>query len=303
MQGINTSRKIKAKKRGNALGFLIFKVFLRLFGLRGAYGLLYFVCFHYLLFDRTAVRAALAYISKRFLNEGFLKRRLHVYRLFVSQGKQLIDRYAAISGLEVFDIQLKGYSQLKEMLSDSKQGMILLTAHVGNWQIVMTVLKKLNRRVYLLMRPEDNQAVSRALRISDGQEYIKIISPEQHLGGILEVMKVLKEGNIVSIMGDRKYEFKAFGVDFLGEKAWFPYSAFSIAAAAGYPIVALLSAKLSIRGYEADVSHVFKPCYEKGADKRAQLKAWVQKFALLLEDYVRQYPYQCFLFHDVWKEN
>jgi len=303
MQRANTSRKIKAKKRGNALGFWIFKVFLRLFGLRGSYGLLYFVCFHYLLFDRAAVRSVSAYISKRFPNEVFLKRQLQIYRLFISQGKQLIDRYAAISGLEVFDIQLKGYSQLKEMLSDSKQGMILLTAHVGNWQIVMTALKKLNRTVYLLMRPEDNLAVNRALRISDGQEYIKIISPEQHLGGILEVMEVLKEGNVVAIMGDRKYEFKAFDVSFLGKKAWFPYSAFSIAAAAGYPIVALLSAKLSTHGYEADVSHAFKPCYKKGVDKQVQLKAWVQKFALLLEDYVKQYPYQCFLFHDVWKEN
>ncbi len=303
MPKVNTFPRIKAKKRGNALGFWIFKVFLRLFGLRGAYGLLYFVCFHYLLFDRAAVRSASAYASKRFSNDGFLKRRLHIYRLFVSQGKQLIDRYSAILGLEVFDIKLKGYSQLKEMLSDPKQGMILLTAHVGNWQIVMTALKKLNRRVYLLMRPEDNQAASRALHISDNQESIKIISPEQHLGGILEVMKALEDGNIVSIMGDRKYEFKAFDVSFLGKKAWFPYSAFSIAAAAGCPIVALLSAKLSTRGYEADVSHVFKPCYEKGIDKQVQLKTWVQKFALLLEDYVKQYPYQCFLFHDVWREN
>jgi len=303
MQKASTFRKIKVKKRGNALGFWFFRISLHLFGLKGAYGLLYFVCFHYLLFDRTAVRSALAYISKRFPNEEFLKRRLRIYRLFVSQGKQLIDRYAAISGREVFDIQLRGYSQLKKILSDSKQGMILLTAHVGNWQIVMTVLKKLDRKVYLLMRPEDNQAASRALHISDAQEYIKIISPEQYLGGILEVMKALREGNIVAIMGDRKYEFQAFDVSFLGRTAWFPYSAFSIAAAAGCPIVALLSAKLSTHGYKADVSNVFKPCYEKGIDKQVQLKAWVQEFALLLEDYVKQYPYQCFLFHDVWKEN
>lgn len=302
MQAAELTRKIAVKKRGNALGFWFFKVSLRLFGLKGAYGLLYFVCLHYLFFDRLAVSAALAYVNKRFRKGGFLKRRLHVYRLFINQGKQLLDRYAAITGAKVFDIQLKGYEKLKALLGDSKQGIILLTAHVGNWQVAMTTLKELNQTVYLLMRPEDNPAVQSSLNISPEQSHIKIISPEQYLGGTLEVMKALGEGNIVSIMGDRRYGFDALGISFLENKAYFPFGAFSIAASSKCPIVILLSAKLSWCRYIVDVSHVLYPRYEGQGIKREQLRKYVQEFAGILDKYVQEYPYQCFLFHDVWNK-
>ncbi|MBU0897065.1 MAG: lysophospholipid acyltransferase family protein [Candidatus Omnitrophica bacterium] len=302
MQAAELTRKIAVKKRGNALGFWFFKVSLRLFGLKGAYGLLYFVCLHYLFFDRLAVSAALAYVNKRFRKGGFLKRRLHVYRLFINQGKQLLDRYAAITGAKVFDIQLKGYEKLKALLGDSKQGIILLTAHVGNWQVAMTTLKELNRTVYLLMRPEDNPAVQSSLNISPEQSHIKIISPEQYLGGTLEVMKALGEGNIVSIMGDRRYGFDALGISFLENKAYFPFGAFSIAASSKCPIIILLSAKLSWCRYIVDVSHVLYPRYEGQGIKREQLRKYVQEFAGILDKYVQEYPYQCFLFHDVWNK-
>ena len=70
MQNSNSVPKIAAKKRGNRLGFWFFKFFLRFFGLSGAYGLLYFVSLHYLLFDKTAVKNALSYIKRRFPQAG-----------------------------------------------------------------------------------------------------------------------------------------------------------------------------------------------------------------------------------------
>ena len=302
MKKAEASRKIEAKRRGNTLGFWFFKVSLRLFGLRGAYGLLYIVCIYYVLFDRSAVSGAVAYIKRRFPSHGFVKRLRHVYLLFVSQGKQLIDRYAIVSRHEIFDIQLRGYEQFVSLVRNSTHGIILLTAHVGNWQVAMTVLKKLGKTVYLVMRPEDNPAVQSSLRISREQNHIKIISPEQNLGGIVEIMNKLKAKHIVSIMGDRRYGFKAVEVSFLGEKAWFPYGGFTIAAAAGCPIVVLLSEKISAYKYIVDVSNVLYPCYVSGKDKHHQLQRWVQEFATLLEAYTYKHPYQYFLFHDVWEE-
>jgi len=296
------SRKIEATKRGTKPGLWIFKMLLRLFGLRGAYGLLYFVGLHYALFDRTAVPAALAYVARRFPGCSRLKRRFLVYRLFVSQGKQLIDRHAIISGSYKFDIELKGYEQFMAMVRDKSKGFIMLTAHVGNWQIAMEALKGIERTVHLVMRPEDNPAVKESFRIDEDRGFLRIISPEQFLGGVVEVMGVLEKGEIVSIMGDRSYGFKALDVSFLGDKAWLPYGAFAIAAAAECPVVVLLSAKESAGRYVVDASHVLYPRYEGRRNKTQQLKKWVQEFAAVLEAYVEQYPYQCFLFHDVWTD-
>lgn len=300
--GQEQGRKIEAKQRGNALGFWFFKTSLRVFGLRGAYGLLYFVCSYYLLFDRAAVRAAMAYVRRRFPDHGAFRRLAAVYRLFISQGVTLIDRYYLMYGGPGMRSHLSGMEKLSELLA-SGQGFILLTAHLGNWQVVMTALRKFDRKVFLVMRPEDNPAVAENLRISDSSGNVSIISPEGALGGVVEIMEAIKQGGIVSIMGDRSYSFSSVDVRFLGDPARFSCGAFHIAALAGCPVVTLLSAKTSLYDYEVSVAAVMHPRYEPKVPKKDQLRGWVQQFAGVMEDYVARYPYQCFLFYDIWAES
>lgn len=295
------ARKIQVRQRGNALGFWFFKTSMRLLGLRAAYGLLPFVCLHYLLFDRAAVRAALAYIQRRFRGHGWWRRRWDIYRLFISQGVTLIDRGYILQGGPGMRSRLTGMDKMESLLA-SGQGFVLLMAHLGNWQVVMTALTKFNRRVYLVMRPEDNRAVAENLKISHVGGNISIISPEGALGGVVEIMDALKSGGIVSIMGDRSYSFSSVDVRFLGDLARFSCGAFHIAAAARCPVVALLAAKTGTYEYAVDVTAVFHPQYQGRAKKHEQLREWVQAFAGVMEAYVRQYPYQCFLFYDIWRE-
>jgi predicted LPLAT superfamily acyltransferase len=67
-------------------------------------------------------------------------------------------------------------------------------------------------------------------------------------------------------------------------------------------VVVLLSAKTSANGYIIEASEAIYPRYEGRRDKVRQLRNYMQQYADILEDYSRQYPYQCFLFHDVWKD-
>ena len=277
-------------------------MFLRLFGLRGAYGLLYVVSLHYALFDRPLVDSARPYIRRRFPGCGLLEERLHVYRLFVSQGKQLIDRYAAVSGAAEFEIEFKGGEEVVSLIRNSEKGTILLTSHQGNWQVAMTALEELGKTVYLVMVPDQNPGMQRALYPDGEGGKVRIISPEQYLGGVIEMIKVLREGHVVSIMGDRGYGASAVEVSFLGDKAWFPYSAFSLAAAAECPLVVMKTAKVSSHSYVVDMSDVLYPRYEGRRNRVGQLQPWVQAFVALMERFVEEHPYQCFLFRDVWKQ-
>ena len=124
------------RKRGNQLGFWFFRVAVQLFGLAGSYGLLYFVCIYYLIIDRPLVAASLAYIRRRFSEHGAIRQLFDVYLLFVNQGKSLIDRYAVAAGYKDMAIDIRGYEELKRLTEQGK-GFILLTAHVGNWQVAI----------------------------------------------------------------------------------------------------------------------------------------------------------------------
>ncbi len=296
-----TEKEPVVKKRGNKLGFWFFRISLRIFGLPGAYGLLYFVCLYYLIFDRTAVSASMAYLKKRFKTQNTLQRICGVYRLFINQGKNLIDRYYVVLRPGQFDTEIRGYDKIKTFLTNSQKGVILLTAHVGNWQVMMASLKKLGKTVYLLMSPEENIAVRNTLDIDSEKERVRIISPEKFLGGVIEIMNVINQGDIVSIMGDRSYGHNSTEVNFLGEKAAFPYSAFSIAAAVQCPVVVLLSAKVSTKKYFVDISHIIEPRYSSHGKKHEEIKSCVQEFARILEDYTAKYPFQWFVFRDIWE--
>lgn len=291
------------RKRGNHLGFWFFRVATKVFGLRGAYGLLHFVCPYYLLVDRPLVRATRAYVRRRFPQHGRLQQLLDIYRLFMTQGENLIDRYAVASGYQGIEVDIHGYDQLKEQMASSEQGMILLTAHVGNWQVAMTALEKFGRDVSLMMRPEDNAAVRDALNVDGHSERVEVISTDDGLGSALAAMKALDSGRLVSIMGDRPYGFSAMEAPFLGGAVRFPYGAFSIAAAAQCPVLVLLSAKTGTNRYMVDVSHIISPPTGRGKKKDANIRAALAEFSRILEDYVTDYPYQWFVFRDIWLSN
>jgi lauroyl/myristoyl acyltransferase len=121
--------------------------------------------------------------------------------LFVNQGKSLIDRYYVAAGGSDIDLELRGYEKIQSHLAEGQKGMIFLTAHVGNWQVATTALRKLNRTVYLMMRPEDNVAVKETLKIDSEQEKIKVLYTDGSLGGVVEALKAISQGGIVSIMG------------------------------------------------------------------------------------------------------
>ena len=69
----------------------------------------------------------------------------------------------------------------------------------------------------------------------------KVINPDQFLGGTLDMLNVLKNNEILCIMGDRLFGNASYAMDmdFLGDKALFPFSAYKLAAIAQKPIVVL----------------------------------------------------------------
>jgi predicted LPLAT superfamily acyltransferase len=297
---MNSSQIIKTTHRGNSIGFWFFKIFLRFGGLYAAYILLYGVSLHYWLFDKKTIKSSSAYLKRRFPFDSKIKIRFKVYKLIYSQGKQLIDRVAQTSGSIKFDINFLGRDILNEILI-SKKGFILLTAHAGNWQLAMTELNMLEKKIFLVILKENNKAVQKALNIDKDNNMFGIISPEEHLGGIVPVVKELNNGNAVSYMGDRPYGFESVKVNFMNDKASFPYGAFVIAAATKVPIVTVLASKTGFKTYRVDFTNIIKPEYKGRKNKKNQLSEWVQEYADILNNFFEEYPYQCFLFHDVWK--
>lgn len=301
MPELEQTRRIAARSRGTSFGLWWFRMLIHLLGLRAAYAWLYVVAGYYFLFDRPAIVVSIAYLKRRFPEHSRLRLRLSVYRLFLDHGRALIDRYCLAVKPELFRLRILGYEKIRDAIVAQRKGFVLLTSHVGNWQAVMVALRRMERPVCLLMRDEDNAAVRRTFRYEETFPDLRVISPEQALGGVVELMRLIESGHVVAMMGDRGYGFRTMGVSFVGDTAAFPQGPFSIAAAMDCPVVVLLSARVAPRAYDVEIADVIHPRQE-GHTRKQQVGASLQRYADLLNDYLVKYPYQSSLFYDVWGE-
>ena len=276
------------RRRGNKLGFMIFDFYLFL-GIRHAYALLYFVSGYYLLFDRQTVRANSKYINMRFKEAGVLKRIWHIYKLIVATGKNLIDLRQLEKRPEKIQFECDN-EPIKKIIS-RKKGLIIMTAHIGNWQVMMRKLPDFGAKMNIIMLPEENPAVSESLKIDHGEPYnLNLIDPQKGMESVLEIMQELSKGNIVSIMGDRRTgDEKNISLEFFGEKITLPIGPFLIAATADAPAILLLTDKKAPCSYALEMTNLIIDDNLKNKDEK--INALAEKYIAAIEEFLTRNPY------------
>jgi predicted LPLAT superfamily acyltransferase len=292
-----TSRSI-----GSHLGHRFFYLVIRYAGRRFAYFVLSFVVLFYVFFTPSIRRKADYYLSRRFKRKAFIERLGDSYRIYLNLGEALIDR-ATIGILGEGQISFE-FRQRKEMFDILKEGrgMVLMTAHVGCWQAAMSALRNLDTPVHLLLQREEGDIDLHYFEHAGISCPYRIIDPRGYMGGVLEMIDLLRKGEVLCVMGDRLLGSTkgAATVDFLGGKALFPFSAFKIASATGAPIVVFFSHKSSPAGYTLEIAGVMR--VPRDAGKRGKdFLPYVSEFARLLESYTTTHPYQFYNFYDMWE--
>jgi predicted LPLAT superfamily acyltransferase len=285
-----------------ALGHNIFYLFLRLFGQGGAYLLLKPVIATYLLCSRKIHRNAAYYLRRRFPDHGPARLRLDTYRLVHSFGQVLVDRgWLGLRRQAQLRGELIGGDRLLALVAEGK-GLVLLTAHVGNWQTALAHIRGLAVPINSLMHYEEEAVAKHYFDLRAGTAPFKIIKSDGFMGGMIESTAALQRGEVVTIMGDRYAGGPYSEVTFLGDKVRFPAAAYSLAAATGAPVAVLLAAKTGRRQYLIRLWDVFYPEGGERHRRQADLAGWCARYAKSLEAHVRAYPYQWYNFFDFWSQ-
>ena len=123
-------------------------------------------------------------------------------------------------------------SQLLGMLLDSEgsgikieqclaagNGLIVWTAHVGNWEFASRLLA-IYGQVNVARVVEDNPA-ELELRNLMASERIKTVDLKQGVSATLELLQALRRNEIVAIQGDRVYQRRTFEIPFFSRQPAF----------------------------------------------------------------------------------
>ena len=286
---------------GSQLQHRIFYLLIRLGGRRAAYGLLYGVVAWYVLLRPDLSGRADPYLARRFPEHRGWRRLRDRYRISLAFGKVLVDRaVVGILGPTAMDVVLYGREELLALLAEGR-GLILMNAHVGCWQVAMSALGFLKNPVNMLMQREEGDIDRHYFEHAGVESPYKIIDPRGFLGGTLEMLAVLKRGEVLCVMGDRLLgsDRSAVRVEFLGGTMEVPFSALKLASTTGAPVGVLLSAKTGPNSYELVLAGAIR--VPEGLGRRPDgFAPSAQAFADLLTGYVESHPYQFFNFFDLW---
>lgn len=288
----------QGKSKGNKTGYGIFITILKTVGVAPAYFLLLFVAAYYFLFSCKSSKVIWYYFRRRLkfsVSKSFIK----LYSNYYWFGQAIIDRIVMMAGIKnKFTFHFDGEAHLREMVAGGKGG-LLLSAHIGNWEIAGHLLKRLNTKINIVMFDGEHQQLKQYLENTTGPRSANIIVIKDNISHIYEIIEALNNNELVCMHSDRFLPGnKTITHTFLGEAAKFPQGPFALASKLDVPVSFVFALKESFYHYHffATPAKVFRQ--EPGISTEKIL----QHFVAAMEQKVKTYPAQWYNYYHFWQQ-
>ena len=284
--------------RGGRWGIWFFITALRVLGLQVTY-LLSIPPAIYFSFASPDVPATMDYHRRVFGPVPWWKRRWLVFRHFLSFGRAIIDRTAILAGKTgQFSFSFDGEHHVHTALKHGR-GVLLLTAHVGNWEAAGQMLTRLNTVINVTGFDKESDAIRSLLKQSSKAKF-RLIPLTGSPTDAIPLVAALRRGELVAMLGDRDYGSPAVRVPLLGEPASFPIGAYVLASIANAPLVTVFNLRERGGHYRFFGFPAQYPRMPAHHLRDAYLRACAIEFARNLEGVLRRDPLQWYNFYPFW---
>ena len=227
--------KWSGRSKGTAFGYRTFIFLFKHVGIRAAYALLHCVVPWYVITARASNRALRHFFAR--VRSRSPNVRLSRMRSYMFLGRSLIDRAAVRAGLaQRYTFTTNGREHLRAM-ADAGQGGLVISAHVGNWELASHLLRENDLRLSVVMLDEEHEAIKRTLERNTEKPAAHIIALKEDLSHLYRINAALKEGRLVCFNGDRNLPgARTLTGDLLGSPAEFPMGPFAVAFSMRVPV-------------------------------------------------------------------
>lgn len=285
------------RSKGTTLGYSIFLWILKRGGLKPAYSLLHIVSWYYILFVPAARRPILYLYQKRLGFDRNKSRRLFRKNIYVF-GQTLLDKFYTLSTQKnTFKVSRTGGHHLNDMVA-AGQGGIIVTAHVGNYELAGHLLERLQTIVNIVMYDGEDTQIKQYLEEATGPKSFNIIYIKEDMSHIYEMSAALRRNELICLSADRFTPgSRTIEHEFLGQTASFPFGPFALASKLRAPVCIVFAFKTGDNDYHftATAPQVFEGKGTEGVQR--MLAAFVGE----LETKVKEYPEQWFNYYDFWE--
>jgi predicted LPLAT superfamily acyltransferase len=284
-------------------------------GVKPAYVLLRFVSFYYFLFSVTSSRIMYRFFRDR-IGFGRFKTIGKIYTNYYLFGQSLIDKVVLMAGIpHPFTFDFDGEEHLREMVARG-QGGLLLSSHIGNWEIAGHLLQRLGTRIHIVMFDGEHERIKQYLTGVTGERRAHIIVIKDDLSHIYAISEALRQQELVCMHADRFVEgSRTLTTTFLGLDARFPAGPFILASTFKVPVSFVFALKEGSTHYHfyasppvaLEASAIGSAAGGSrtepgaGAGGRLGLGSMVAAFSEAMEEKVKKYPEQWYNYYNFWQ--
>lgn len=221
-------------------------------------------------------------------------------RSFQQYCRFLVDfmRFPFLRKEDLQRIPTYGWEHLDAALSRGK-GALIISTHFGNWDMAAAILGASPYQCHALVDSLKPAAFDKLVQETRQKHGLKLIRVEGALTGIF---RALRRNEVVLVVADKPSPGTGVEVEFFGEKTWLPDGPAAIALKTGAKLV---PAFLARQPNDMEFWGRLEPAlqYELSGNKEQDIHTITQCVAKALEDMIRRYPDQWYMFRPMWSTN
>jgi lauroyl/myristoyl acyltransferase len=189
-----------------------------------------------------------------------------------------------------------GGENLFKALKQDK-GVVLLTAHLGNWEIGGEAIKVTGKKIHLVYAPDSSTIFEHQRNLMRSETSVEGVALKPGELVSLKLYRLLEQGELVALQGDRLQFDRGVSVSFFGSPAIFPQGAVRIAQLSGSPVLPIFIPLKGYKNYEIIIEEplVMEP------DQRVEYN--LSKLAAVFERQVGKYRTQWYMFMPFWEKD
>lgn len=233
---------------------------------------------------------------------GWWRRQGRIFRNLWIYAWCLTERYETLGTKRRVEPQQEGLETWQEFI-DSGSGFVLVTAHIGHWEVGSIYPAEINdRKIHVVREAEIDEKSQEFFRelVGDRQRYtVHFANQAGNLGP--KLLMALRRGEIVALQGDRPARGgRTVTVELFGQSVDVPVGPAAMARSAEVPILPVFIYRTGRRKSKL----IFRPpiLAPRTRDREADFQAVADGIAREVEIAISRDPYQWFCFTEMWPE-
>ncbi|MCF7893228.1 MAG: lysophospholipid acyltransferase family protein [Candidatus Omnitrophica bacterium] len=241
--------------------------------------------------DREAVLFNLAFIvaqknkRKKIAKKVFINFAYYLTDFFrySKLNSKFIKKYVEFEGIEYID-----------RLSKKGRGAVLLTAHLGNYELGGAIMSLLGYPLSVVALPHLDLRTNNFFNKQRKRVGIEVIPTGL---AVKKSISVLKKGKFLALLGDRDFSHSGKKEKVFSENVYIPRGAAFFAKKTGAAVVPAFFVRENKYYYRL----IFEKELDYNRDSKDAEEEIISKYVSVLEKYLKKYPDQWYLFQKYWQ--